>query len=217
MSVEEDLNLSAERREYCYSGLERSDLQDDPMEQFESWLQAAHKAQVTDATAMVLATVDEHNRPYQRTVLLKGFDHRGFVFFTNLASLKAKQLHHNTNVCLHFSWLTLGRQVMIVGEAKRLSNLENMRYFLSRPRESQLAALASHQSHPITSRRILEEKFLELKKNFQDREIPAPAFWGGFCVEPQQIEFWQGREHRLHDRFLYRRDNDRWGISRLSP
>jgi pyridoxamine 5'-phosphate oxidase len=172
---------------------------------------------VADATAMVVATVDEHNRPYQRTVLLKGVDQRGFVFFTNLASLKAKHIKNNANVCLHFSWLTLGRQIMIVGEAKPLSKVENVRYFLSRPRESQLAALASHQSHPITSRRILEEKFLELKKNFQDREVPAPAFWGGFRVEPKLIEFWQGRERRLHDRFLYSRENDQWDISRLSP
>jgi pyridoxamine 5'-phosphate oxidase len=166
MNTETDQTLNAERREYHFGALDRSDLDDDPIKQFERWLEVARHEQVRDATAMTLATVDSDNMPYQRMVLLKGFDHQGFVFFTNLASLKAKHIQHDNHVSLHFSWLTLDRQIMIVGKTVPLNKAEKMRYFLSRPRESQLAALASHQSHPITARRILEEKFLELKKHF---------------------------------------------------
>lgn len=212
------LDLGAERREYRRADLHREDLLDCPIAQFERWLAQAKDAEVPDATAMTLATVDAEGMPYQRMVLLKGVDDRGFVFFTNLGSRKSQHIAHNDRVCLHFAWLALDRQVIINGRARKLGATENMRYFLSRPRESQLAALASRQSHPISARRLLEEKFLELKKTFADRELAAPSFWGGYCIEPSAVEFWQGGEYRLHDRFLYSRDvANAWSIQRLSP
>ena len=205
-------DISEDRREYDHGHLHRSDLHENPITQFEHWLSIAREYDVQDATAMTLATVDQQGMPYQRMVLLKGLSDKGFVFFTNLASRKAQQIDNNKQVSLHFVWHPLDRQVIINGEAQPLSTKENLQYFLSRPRESQLAAWASRQSHPITTRRVLEEKFRELKKAFKDDEVAAPKFWGGYRVRAQQIEFWQGGEHRLHDRFLYRR-NDHQGLS----
>ena len=167
---------------------------------------------------MTIATVDEQGAPTQRMVLLKGLDQRGFVFFTNLGSRKAEHIGANPSVSLHFAWLPMDRQVIIRGQASRLSTLEDGRYFLSRPRESQLAAWASEQSHPVTARRLLMEKFLEIKQRFAEGEVPLPHFWGGYRVAPQSIEFWQGRQNRLHDRFEYRRQpSGGWAVERLSP
>ena len=218
------IDFSTERREFQLGELRRSQLCDDPIEQFSNWLTQARHSEIKDATAMTLATVDESGAPTQRMVLLKGLDQRGFVFFTNLGSRKAAHIAANGQVCLHFAWLPLDRQVIIRGVAQRLTTLEDTRYFLSRPRESQLAAWASQQSHPITARRLLKEKFLEIKQRFAEGEVPLPTFWGGYRVAPQVIEFWQGRENRLHDRFEYRRNEggDRseagdWSIERLSP
>ncbi len=212
------LDLSTERREFSLGHLSREDLQDDPIRQFEQWLQVAKDETLKDATAMTLATVDSNGMPFQRMVLLKGLDQRGFVFFTNLESRKAHQLAGNQQCSLHFAWLPLDRQVVINGVARPLSKAENLRYFISRPRESQLAALASHQSHPVTGRRVLEEKFHELKARFADGDIGLPKFWGGYRIEPSAIEFWQGGEYRLHDRFLYTRQGEsHWEIERLSP
>ena len=170
-----------------------------------------------DATAMTLATVDTRGMPFQRMVLLKGLDPRGSVFSTNLGSRKALQLSTNPRASLHFAWLSEDRQVIINGDCQALSRVENWRYFLTRPRESQLAAWASRQSHPITTRRVLEEKFLEVKDQFGKGEISLPSFWGGYRLEPESIEFWQGGEHRLHDRFLYQRCEEGWDITRLAP
>ena len=211
------IDISTERREYDHANLRRRDLNDDPIVQFEKWLNSARQQGVRDATAMSLATVDERGMPFQRMVLLKGLDQRGFVFFTNLESRKAQQLAKNALASLHFAWLSEDRQVIINGKASALSRTENWRYFLTRPRESQLAAWASRQSHPVSTRRVLEEKFLELKAKFAGGEIELPKFWGGYRVEPESIEFWQGGEYRLHDRFLYVRENDGWKIERLSP
>ncbi len=207
------------RREYVHGSLSRKQLLECPVAQFESWLQQANDDELQDATAMTVATVDERGRPFQRMVLLKGVDERGFVFFTNLGSRKAQQIQNNANVSLHFAWLPHDRQVIINGQAKALTSAENMAYFLSRPKASQLAAMASRQSHPISARRVLEEKFIELKKKFAKGEIEAPSFWGGFRIEPEQIEFWQGGENRLHDRFIYQRDDnqDEWQIERYAP
>ena len=211
--------VSSLRREYKHGSLSRKQLLECPVAQFESWLQQANDDELQDATAMTVATVDEHGRPFQRMVLLKGVDERGFVFFTNLGSRKAQQIQHNANVCLHCAWLPHDRQVIINGQAKALTSAENMAYFLSRPKASQLAAMASRQSHPISARRVLEEKFFELKNKFAKGEIEAPSFWGGFRIEPEQIEFWQGGEHRLHDRFIYQRENSQgdWQIERYAP
>lgn len=213
------LEFATERREYQLGALNRDQLKDDPIEQFSEWLIQARKAELNDTTAMTLATVDSNGQPFQRMVLLKGLDQRGFVFFTNLDSRKARQLAANTRVSLHFAWLAQDRQVIVRGLVSRLSALEDARYFLSRPRESQLAAWASRQSHPVTARRLLTEKFLEIKQRFADGEVPVPHFWGGYRVVPQAVEFWQGRENRLHDRFEYQRRQEQgeWSIARLSP
>jgi pyridoxamine 5'-phosphate oxidase len=212
------MELEDFRREYLQGGLEREDLVDDPIQQFELWLSQAVAGGITDPTAMVLATVEAGQRPWQRMVLLKDVSREGFVFYTNLESRKARAMAENPQVCLQFPWNILERQVIVGGRVERLSNLEVTRYFLSRPRESQLAAWASAQSRPISARAVLEEKFLELKNKFSRGEIPLPSFWGGYRVVPEEIEFWQGGAHRLHDRFLYARQDDlSWSIERLSP
>lgn len=215
------IDVATERREFVHGHLHRDDLHKDPIVQFEGWLNAAREAGLRDTTAMTLATVDSQGMPFQRMVLLKGLSEQGFVFFTNLGSRKAQHLATNPKACLHFAWLPQDRQVIINGAVEPLSRSESWRYFLSRPKESQLAALASRQSHPVTARRLLEEKFFELKAQFADKDIELPRFWGGFRLRPQQIEFWQGGEHRLHDRFIYSRrtkdDGSDWVIERLSP
>jgi pyridoxamine 5'-phosphate oxidase len=150
-------------------------------------------------------------------VLLKDFDERGFVFYTNLGSRKAAEIEGNAQVSLHFPWLQLDRQVIVGGRAERLSTVEVMKYFLSRPKGNQLAAWASKQSSRINSRQALETQFEQVKAKFSKGEIPLPDFWGGFRVVPEEIEFWQGGESRLHDRFSFQRDGDDWDIARLSP
>ena len=205
------------RREYTKGGLRRNDLTEQPLPLFERWLAQACDAKLADPTAMVVATVDETGQPYQRIVLLKHFDDRGLVFYTNLGSRKAHHLETNPRISLHFPWHMLDRQVMVQGTAERLSTLEVMKYFHSRPRDSQIGAWVSKQSSRISARGILESKFLELKQKFQQGEIPLPSFWGGYRVTIDQMEFWQGGEHRLHDRFLYQRDGSAWKIDRLAP
>ncbi len=211
------MELSDIRREYTKGGLRRKDLKSDPIEQFNLWLQQAIDAKLADPTAMTVATVSREGQPSQRIVLLKHVDERGFVFYTNLGSRKAEEIGENSKVSLHFPWHPLERQVHITGTAEKLTALENMKYFSSRPKESQLAAWASKQSSRISARGVLEGKFLELKNKFAKGEIPVPSFWGGFRIRPETIEFWQGGEHRLHDRFLFTRDDEQWSIERLAP
>lgn len=211
------MELSEIRREYCQGGLRRDDLPAEPVELFTKWLKQAVDAQLTDPTAMTVATVDEFGQPFQRIVLLKHFDTKGFVFYTNLGSRKAQQLQHNGNISLHFPWHPLERQVHITGKAVKLTAMENMAYFSSRPKESQIAAWASKQSSRISARSALESKYLELKQKFAKGEVPIPTFWGGFRVEVKSIEFWQGGERRLHDRFLYAKEDSCWDIERLAP
>ena len=212
------MDIEEFRREYLLGGLKREDLCDDPIEQFEAWLAQSVAGGITDPTAMVLATVEDRGRPWQRMVLLKDFGHQGFVFYTNLESRKARAMAENPQVCLHFPWNVLERQVIVGGSVERLSLKEVARYFLTRPRESQLAAWASAQSRPISARAVLEEKVQELRNKFGRGEVPLPSFWGGYRVVPSEIEFWQGGANRLHDRFLYTRQDDlSWAIERLSP
>lgn len=211
------MDLEHIRREYISKGLSRDDLDDNPITQFEDWMQLACDAEVVDATAMTLATVDGDGQPSQRVVLLKHLDEQGFVFYTNLESRKAQEIGGNARVSLLFAWLVMHRQVIISGTAIPLSKAEVLKYFITRPRNSQLAAWASRQSHPIGSRALLEQAFGQMKRKFADGEIPLPGFWGGYRVKPEQIEFWQGRENRLHDRFLYSRAEDGWNINRLAP
>lgn len=206
------------RREYTRGGLHRSDLHEDPIVQFEVWLQEMIRTGLPDPTAMTVATVDKDGQPSQRIVLLKDVSHQGFVFYTNTGSRKATELADNDKVSLHFPWHLLERQVKICGRAQPLSALEVSRYFLSRPRESQIAAWASEQSRPVSTRQLLMAKFQEMKDKFAKGDIPLPSFWGGYRVVPHEIEFWQGGEHRLHDRFVYRLQAEgQWSIERLMP
>ncbi|MGF1742025.1 pyridoxamine 5'-phosphate oxidase [Vibrio profundum] len=211
------MELNDIRREYIKGGLRKKDLRDDPIDQFRFWLQQAIDANLIDPTAMTVATVDPEGQPYQRIVLLKDINEQGFVFYTNLGSRKSLHIEQNNKVSLHFPWHHLERQVHITGVAEKLSTVEAMKYFASRPKESQIAAIASRQSNRISARGVLEGKFLELKKKFEKGEIPVPSFWGGYRIRPLSVEFWQGGEHRLHDRFLYSQDEANWDIERLAP
>lgn len=217
MTDNNEFDVAGLRREYTRGGLRRGDLTANPLDLFERWLKQACEARLADPTAMCVATVDQQGQPFQRIVLLKHFDDRGLVFYTNLGSRKAQQLADNPRISLLFPWHTLERQVIFLGQAERLSMLEVMKYFSSRPKDSQISAWVSQQSTRISARSILESKFLELKQKFQHGEIPLPSFWGGFRVKFDSVEFWQGGEHRLHDRFLYQRVGKEWKIDRLAP
>lgn len=211
------MKLDDVRREYVKSDLRRADLKTDPIQQLEIWLQDAAGLELFDATAMTLATVGNDGQPSQRVVLLKQLDKKGLVFFTNLNSHKAKDISSNNKVSANFAWLQLERQVKIQGVASRLSYTEALKYFVTRPRESQIAAWASHQSHPISSRQILMTAFEQMKNKFSEGEIPLPDFWGGYRIKPTAFEFWQGGGSRLHDRFEYSPTESGWGIERLAP
>jgi pyridoxamine 5'-phosphate oxidase len=211
------MSLQDNRREYDYGKLSRESLLDNPFAQFKLWMAQAIEADIQDPTAMSVATVNAEGKPWQRMVLLKDFDERGFVFYTNLGSRKAAEIKGNAQVSLHFPWLQLDRQVIVGGCAERLSTVDVLKYFLSRPKGSQLAAWASKQSSRVNSRQALETQFERVKEKFSNGEIPLPDFWGGYLVVPQEIEFWQGGENRLHDRFCFKRENDQWDIARLSP
>lgn len=208
------------RVHYDRAELRREDLAPDPFEQFARWMEeaCAPEAGVVEPNAMSLATTGAEGRPILRTVLLKGFDERGFVFYTNLESRKARHIAENPNVALLLPWLALHRQVAIQGTAERVPNTEALAYFFSRPFGSQIGAWASPQSRVVSTRALLEQKWEEAKRKFRDGRVPMPSFWGGFRVVPREIEFWQGRGHRLHDRFLYtRQPKDGWLIERLAP
>lgn len=212
------LDLQSLRTEYTKGGLEREDLHENPIEQFNRWMQQTVDAQLPDPNAMTIATVDASGQPSQRIVLLKQLDDRGFVFFTNLNSHKAQDLKQNPKISLHFPWYFLERQVKVCGVAEQLSTAEVLKYFVTRPRDSQLGAWASQQSRPISSRALLLQQFESMKNKFAKGEIPVPDFWGGFRVKPHQIEFWQGGAARLHDRFQYNLQPDNsWTIERLEP
>lgn len=199
-------------------GLSRSELNPDPLHQFELWFSQAIDSGIAEPNAMILATVDTRGQPWVRTVLLKLYDTQGFVFFTNYDSDKARQIEGNPHVALLFPWVALGRQVKIGGTAGRIPAAESLKYFASRPRGSQIGAWASPQSQVISSRSLLDAKVDEMKRKFARGEVPLPSFWGGYRIAPDSIEFWQARESRLHDRFVYTRQNDgHWKIERRAP
>ena len=212
------MDVAALRRSATGFALDREDLDDDPIVQFEDWFRYACETVPLDPNAVCLSTVDSDNRPSSRTVLLKSFDERGFVFYTNYESRKAADMEKNPNVSLLFFWSDAARQVKIRGTAEKISTGESLAYFLSRPRGSQIGAWVSAQSSVVSSRSLLENKFQEIKQKFRNKEVPLPSFWGGYRVVPQEIEFWQGRRNRLHDRFEYtRQQDDSWQIERLAP
>ena len=208
-------DLSNLRKEYLKSGIVKDNLKSNPIEQFSLWFDQAIEANIIEPSAMSLATSDDYIGI--RTVLLKFFDDKGFVFFTNYESKKSKQLQNNPQAALLFPWLALERQVKIIGSVEKITKLESLKYFSSRPKDSQIGAWSSQQSSKISSRAILVDQFAVMKKKFANGEIPFPEFWGGYRVVPQSIEFWQGRESRLHDRLIYERKDNGWDISRLSP
>ncbi|GAB2689500.1 pyridoxamine 5'-phosphate oxidase [Aliiglaciecola aliphaticivorans] len=219
-------NIHGLRRNYNLGELREEDLDSNPITQFNHWLKLVIDSGTPDPTAMTVATVSPDGQPSQRIVLLKDVDDSGFVFYTNLGSRKATELAHNSKISLHFPWHFMERQVKICGVAQPLSTGEVAKYFFSRPKESQLAAWASKQSQPISTRQMLMSKFDEVKKKFSAGEIPLPKFWGGYRVVPHEIEFWQGGEHRLHNRFVYTLGDSNqsqggeyqhWQIQRLMP
>lgn len=211
------MDLADFRKEYSDRGLHRADLAADPVVQFSGWFRQATELGVPEPNAMTLATVDASGMPSQRTVLLKYFDAEGFVFFTNYGSRKARQIAENPRVSLLFPWITLERQVIVQGWAEKITAAESLRYFASRPRESQIGAWVSNQSEVITSRKLLMQKLDEIRRRFEQGEVPLPSFWGGYRVRHATVEFWQGGSARLHDRFLYTHRDEGWGIERLSP
>ncbi|HNP65564.1 MAG TPA: pyridoxamine 5'-phosphate oxidase [Woeseiaceae bacterium] len=212
------MNVAGLRRSATGFALDREDLDDDPVVQFEGWFKYACETVALDPNAVALSTVDGEGRPSCRTVLLKSFDENGFVFYTNYESNKARHIEVNPNVSMLFFWSDSARQVRIRGRAERMSAAETLKYFVSRPRGSQIGAWVSAQSSVISSRSLLETKFQEIKTKFKNKEVPLPSFWGGYRVVPEVFEFWQGRRNRLHDRFQYTRQNDgSWAIERLAP
>ena len=211
------MDLTFMRQGYQNEGLSKEELSPDPFLQFESWFKEANETEPIP-NAMSLATVNHSGSPMMRTVLLKLFDDNGFVFFTNYKSRKAEQISENQNVAVLFNWVALERQVSINGVAEKVERSESLKYFMGRPRGSQLGAWVSDQSSVLSSRKILEMKLDEIKRKFGENEIPLPEFWGGFRIKPKRFEFWQGRPNRLHDRFLYSKiDDESWKIERLAP
>lgn len=205
------------RNEFTQGSLSEQQLFDDPMAMFQAWLDEYMATNPAEPTAMTVATVDAQHRPWQRILLLKGLDERGFVFFTNMESNKGIHLAQNPNGCLHFSWLPLERQVQVQGKISPVSRQESEQYFQSRPKESQLGALASDQSRPLANRDIMENRFASLKEEYAQKDVTLPAHWGGYRLVPERIEFWQGGAHRLHDRFEYVLTPQGWSNQRLYP
>jgi pyridoxamine 5'-phosphate oxidase len=205
------------RHNYTLQQLSEADVDPDPIKQFQQWLDQAIAAQLPEPNAMTLATATRDGMPSARIVLLKGLDERGFVFYTNYESHKAQDLAENPQAALVFLWTILERQVRIEGRVEKIAAAETDAYFQSRPLASRLGAWVSEQSHVIPDREVLEQRFAELEATYTDGQVPRPPHWGGYRVIPQQIEFWQGRTSRLHDRLRYRLEQGDWLLERLAP
>ncbi|MGB0257722.1 MAG: pyridoxamine 5'-phosphate oxidase [Coraliomargarita sp.] len=212
------MDLSDRRKEYTKHALTRADLLADPIEQFKLWFDQAEELQLDEPNAMCVASVGSGGQPSTRIVLLKGISEGGFVFYTNYESRKASELDANPKVAANFFWLPLQRQVNITGKVERVSKAESLKYFLTRPLGSRLGAWTSPQSKVISSRQILEAKFEQMKRKFADGKVPLPDDWGGYRIVPETIEFWQGGASRLHDRFIYSKNEaGHWIVERLAP
>ena len=212
------MNIADLRVDYKKKELDYKHLLNDPLQQFEKWFQEALNAEVPETNAMVLSTVDKEGQPFSRVVLLKGIENRKFLFYTNYRGRKGQQIAVNNKVSVTFFWQPLERQVNIIGTAEKVDSPISDQYFHSRPRKSQLGAWASAQSEPLESRNQLKKKFVRQALRYLGREVPRPPHWGGYAITPSQIEFWQGRPSRLHDRMQFsQQDNGEWKIERLSP
>lgn len=210
--------LADMRKDYSLAGLLEKDLAKNPFRQFEQWFQEAGAAKIAEPNAMTLATTGRDGRPAARTVLLKGCDGRGFVFYTNYESRKGRELDANPRATLLFPWVAMERQIIVEGPVARVTREESEAYFHSRPRQSQLAAWASPQSTAVAGRAVIEESYRVVEKKYEGREVPLPPNWGGFRLAPETVEFWQGRRSRLHDRLRYRRETGGdWVVERLAP
>lgn len=211
------MSLADYRKDYSLAGLAEKDLARDPFRQFEKWFQEAEAAKIVEPNAMTLATATRDGRPSARTVLLKGVDGRGFVFYSNYESRKGRELEANPHATLLLPWLALERQIIAEGTVTKISREESEAYFHSRPRASQLGAWVSQQSSIISGRGVLEESMKALEQKYAGQEVPLPPNWGGWRLMPETVEFWQGRRSRLHDRLRYRRAKDGWTVERLAP
>lgn len=213
------MSVRDRRVQYETAGLDRADLDSDPIVQWHAWYEQAASAGVSEPNAMTVATVDQHSAPDSRVVLARAVDARGFVFYTNYDSAKSQQILVNPVASAVFAWLDLHRQVRVRGTVQRIAETESDEYFASRPRESQIGAWASPQSQPIADRTIIETRMADFRAKFENQDVPRPASWGGWRLTPNVIEFWQGRPSRLHDRFNYTLDaaTNQWQIQRLAP
>ncbi|MAD46844.1 MAG: pyridoxamine 5'-phosphate oxidase [Oceanospirillaceae bacterium] len=212
------VNLGDIRRQYTQGRLDEETAAADPMTQFHAWFEQYRETDPLEPTIMTVASVDAQGMPWQRVLLLKAYDGDGFVFFTNYDSNKGQHFAANAQASLHFFWMNLERQVEVQGKIEKISREETEAYFHSRPRESQLGAWASAQSRPLDNRAQLEEAFASVSAEYAGNEVPVPDHWGGFRLTPQRMEFWQGGEHRLHDRVEYQPlGNGRWKKQRLNP
>ncbi|RNA61618.1 pyridoxamine 5'-phosphate oxidase [Chryseobacterium nematophagum] len=211
-------NLHDKRKVYEKSQLIESEIKQNPIEQFRDWfLEASESPNISEANAMAISTVEDDGCPRTRMVLLKAYTYEGFIFYTNYDSKKGKAIEKNHKACLHFFWPSLERQVIIKANLSRISENLSDGYFHSRPKGSQLGAAVSPQSQVIPNREFLEDKLLELEKQYQNGEIPRPENWGGYLAKPYEVEFWQGRPNRLHDRIVYTLNELDWIVSRLAP
>lgn len=210
-------DIQSLRRDYKLRTLSKTEVKTEPLEQFSIWFEEALNSQIPEPNAMILATVSEDCKPSVRTLLLKGFDQRGFIFYTNYKSRKGIELEKNPNASLLFFWPELERQIRIEGTVNKISREESEKYFATRPYKSRIGAWASNQSEVIPNRLTIVKKFLYYLAKFHSKEIPLPEFWGGYVLNPVSYEFWQGRANRLHDRIRYRKENGQWIIERLSP
>jgi len=211
------MSISDLRQDYRLHGLHETEIDPDPIKQFELWFAQAQAAGGVEPNAMTVATASADGEPSARIVLLKGLDDRGFVFYTNYESAKGRDLAENARAALLFYWPQLERQVRVSGNVTKITREESERYFHSRPLGSQIGAAASHQSEILDDREALEAEFARLEEVYKGRNVPLPDFWGGYRVSPDWIEFWQGRPSRLHDRLRYLREGDEWRVVRLSP
>ena len=210
-------DLKALKQQYSDSGIDKNTVDANPFKQFAVWFDQAVDSGIAEPNGFSLCTVSPESKPTQRTVLMKSYDEKGFVFYTNHHSRKGKQLSENHCVSMLFPWYELHRQINVEGVVSRIDDQRSFEYFNSRPVGSQIGAWASRQSETIESRQVLEQQICQIEEKFKDQEIPLPEFWGGYQIAPTRFEFWQGRTHRLHDRIIYTKNDSQWDISRLSP